>query len=438
MPVSHQTTISKQATLSGLALHTGNKVTITLKTAEAGTGYLFRRVDLPDEPTIAVTVENVKQVERATTIGEGNVKIHTVEHLLSALRGCGVDNALIEINSNEPPIADGSAAPFVDMILKAGIEPLQTPRTFFELRDPIHVTGKDGSYIAAFPYDGFRISCTNANHTGHHTQYLTMEIDSAAYKSQIAPARTFVFYEEVEPLMKKGLIKGGSLENAVVIQGESILCQEPLRFPNEFVRHKILDIIGDLSLFHLPLKAHIMAAKPSHALNVEMARAIGKAHRQYLTQLMPIEHIPTGERAMDTEDVMRVLPQRYPFLMVDRILKFEGETKATGCKNVSINESYFQGHFPGHPILPGVLQIEAMAQVASILLLRNAENAGKLGYFMSVDKVKFRKPVTPGDILIIQVELTKARGKIGKAVAQCLVNGEIVSQGELMFAIADR
>ncbi|MFZ5806244.1 MAG: bifunctional UDP-3-O-[3-hydroxymyristoyl] N-acetylglucosamine deacetylase/3-hydroxyacyl-ACP dehydratase [Verrucomicrobiota bacterium] len=438
MAIIQQTTLAGSASLAGTSLHTGKKVHLTLKPASANTGYVFRRTDLPDEPTITVHADNVKQAERATTIGEGNVKVHTVEHPLSALRGLGVDNAIIELDSNEPPIADGSAEPYVKLIEKIGIAALDAPKKFFELKTPVCITGKNGAYIAALPYDGFKISCTNANHTGYFTQYKSVDIDTEMYRQEIARARTFVFYEEVEPLLEKGLIKGGSIENAIVIRGESVLSKEPLRYTDEFVRHKILDIVGDMALFPVALKAHIIAAKPSHSLNMELARALNKAYRNYLSALMPIENIPVGESGMDINDVSKILPHRYPFLMVDRVVKFEGDTKATGLKNVSINEPYFQGHFPDHPIMPGVLQVEAMAQVASILLLRNAENAGKLGYFMSVDKVKFRKPVLPGDTLIIQVELTKSRGKIGKATGQCFVNDEIVSEGELLFAIMDR
>lgn len=438
MSVIRQTTLAGSASLAGTSLHTGKKVHVTFKPAAANTGYVFRRTDLPDEPTVTVHVDHVKQVERATTVGEGSVKIHTIEHPLSALRGMGIDNAMIEIDSNEPPIADGSAEPYVKLIEKIGKTELEAPKSFFELKSPIHVMGKEGAYLVAMPYDGFKISCTNANHTGFFTQFKSLEITPETYSKEIARARTFVFYEEVQPLLDKGLIKGGSIENAIVIRDQSVLSKEPLRYDDEFVRHKILDIIGDLALCPVPIKAHILAAKPSHSLNVELARALGKAYRNYLATLMPIENIPMGEGGLDINDLTKILPHRYPFLMVDRVLKFEGDTKATGLKNVSVNEPYFQGHFPNHPIMPGVLQIEAMAQVASILLLRNAENAGKLGYFMSVDKVKFRKPVLPGDTIIIQVELTKTRGKIGKANGQCFVNGEIVSEGELVFAIMDR
>jgi UDP-3-O-[3-hydroxymyristoyl] N-acetylglucosamine deacetylase/3-hydroxyacyl-[acyl-carrier-protein] dehydratase len=435
MPIAYQTTVERPASVEGGTLHTGQKVRLTLKPAPADTGFVFKRTDLPDEPTVAAHISHVRQVERATTLIEGSVKIHTVEHLLSACRGLGIDNARIELDASEPPIGDGSGMIYTKLVKEAGLKTLETPRTSFEIKEPIYVTGADGAYIAALPYDGFKISCTNANHTGYFTQYLSLDITPDNYEKELSRARTFVFYEEIEPLMEKGLIKGGSLENAIVIRGEEILASEPLRYPEEFVRHKMLDIVGDLALFPVPLKAHILAARPSHGLNAQFTAALFKAYRRYLSQLMPVEYIPVGEGALDVNQVMKILPHRYPFLLVDRILKFEGDGRATGCKNVTINEPYFQGHFPNHPIMPGVLQLEAMAQVASILMLRRAENAGKIGYFMSADKVKFRRPVMPGDTLIIQVEMVKSRGKIGKAFGQCSVNGEMVSEGELTFAI---
>lgn len=432
-----QTTVERPAQVKGTALHTGHAVTLTIKPAPADTGYVFKRLDLPDEPMISVHLDLVKQVERATTLGEGSVKIHTVEHLLSALRGAGIDNAFLELNANEPPIGDGSAKIFTNALEAAGRVELKAPVRFFELREPVRVMGKDGGYAIAWPADRFEVTCVNANHLGKHTQFLNYTLSEKTYGQEIAPARTFVFYEEVEPLMEKGLIKGGSLENAIVIQGDNILSREPLRFSDELVRHKILDIIGDLALLPFRLKAHIFAAKAGHALNVELAKAIAKQYRQYQAQLMPVERIPVGEGGLDINQVMAILPHRYPFLLVDRILRFEGENKAIGQKSITINEPYFAGHFPGHPVMPGVLQVEAMAQVASILMLRQKSEATRLGYFLSADKVKFRKPVLPGDTLMIQVELTRNRGKIGCAVGQCLVNGEIVSEGELMFAMVD-
>ncbi|HUB66055.1 MAG TPA: bifunctional UDP-3-O-[3-hydroxymyristoyl] N-acetylglucosamine deacetylase/3-hydroxyacyl-ACP dehydratase [Candidatus Methylacidiphilales bacterium] len=432
-----QTTVREPQAVKGSALHTGNEVMLTLKPAPANTGYVFKRIDLADEPTVSAHIDNVKQVERATTLGEGSVKIHTVEHLLSALRGCGIDNALIEIDANEPPIGDGSGRQFVDLINRAGKQELDAAVTEYEVHEPVRVSGRDGSYVIAWPSDRFEVSCTNANHLGKHTQYRAWNPETGNYAKDIALARTFVFYEEVQPLMEKGLIKGGNLENAVVIRGDAILSREPLRYEDEFVRHKILDIIGDLSLFPGRLKAHIYAAKPSHALNVDLTRELYKQYKQRQAQRMPFEQAPVGDSGMDAQEIMKVLPHRYPFLMLDRILGFEGNVKAIGQKAVTMNEPFFPGHFPGHPVMPGVLQIEAMAQVASILVARATGLNGKIGYFMSADKVKWRKPVFPGDTLIIEVELTKARSKIVRAVGVCRVKNEIVSEAELMFGIVD-
>jgi UDP-3-O-[3-hydroxymyristoyl] N-acetylglucosamine deacetylase/3-hydroxyacyl-[acyl-carrier-protein] dehydratase len=432
-----QTTVAHAQTVKGQALHTGSDVSLTVKPASAGSGFVFKRTDLADEPTVAAHIDNVKQVERATTLGEGSVKIHTVEHLLSALRGFGIDNALIEISANEPPIGDGSGRIFAELLEHAGKTELDAPLAEYELTEPVRVTSRDGGYIIAWPSDRFEISCTNANHLGKHTQFRTWNPETGNYAKDIAQARTFVFYEEVQPLMEKGLIKGGSLENAVVIRGDAILSREPLRYEDEFVRHKILDIIGDLSLFPVRLRAHIYAVKPSHALNVELAREIYKHYKHRQAQRAPAESMPIGEGAMDAADIMKVLPHRHPFLLVDRILGFEGTTKVVGQKAVTMNEPFFPGHFPGHPVMPGVLQVEAMAQVASILLFKNTGVGGKIGYFMSADKVKWRKPVLPGDTLIIEVEMTKFRGKVAKATGVCRVKNDIVSEAELMFGIVD-
>ncbi len=437
MSAIKQTTIKQAQSVRGSALHTGTEVTLTILPAPANTGFQFKRLDLPDQPTLTAHIDLVKQVERATTLGEGSVKIHTVEHLLSAFRGLGIDNAYIELNASEPPIGDGSGRIFVDLIEKAGKTELDAAVEEYELREPVRVTGKDGGYIIAWPSDKFEISCTNANHLGKHTQFRHYVPDSATYTKEIAQARTFVFYEEVQPLIEKGLIKGGSLENAIVIQGDAIIVREPLRYSDEFVRHKILDIIGDLSLFPCRIKAHIYAVKPSHGLNVELARELYKGYKQRQAQMLPMSTVRMSDSGMDAQEIMKILPHRYPFLMVDRILSFDG-TKAVGQKAVTMNEPFFPGHFPGHPVMPGVLQVEAMAQVASILMCKQRESvAGKLGYFMSADKVKWRKPVVPGDTLIIEVELTKSRGKVGRASAVCKVNDEIVSEGELMFALID-
>ncbi len=434
--MEHQRTLAKSACLTGGALHTGGRVTLTLHPAPAGHGYKFRRSDLPDEPIIDALVDHVKTVERATTLVQGNTKIQTVEHVLSALAGLGVDNVLIEMDANEPPIGDGSAAPYVAMIQEAGIVEQDEARPLFEPDAPIHIETAAGSIMSVFPHSGLRISCTQVGPDGRFTQYLSLEITSEIYAREIAPARTFVHYEDVKHLMEKGLIKGGSLENALVIRGDSVLSREPLRFADEFVRHKILDIIGDLALAGRPLRGHVVAVRPGHGANTELARAIAKRHHDLLA--MAPTPFTSSSPVMDIREIMNVLPHRYPFLMVDRVVEFDGEAKAIGVKSVSINEPYFQGHFPGHPVMPGVLQVEAMAQVASIVMMRKTENSGKIGYFMSADEVKFRKPVFPGDTLFIHVDMLKARRNLGKASCKCLVNGEVVSEGILLFGIVNK
>lgn len=428
-----QHTLASSASLEGTSLHTGEKNTLTIHPAPAGHGWKFKRTDLPDQPVIDARCSHVKTVERATTLCEGAVKVQTVEHILSALLGMGVDNALIEMDANEPPIGDGSAKPYVELIQKAGIVPQDAPRAYFAVTEPIHLETKGGSILTIVPDDKFRITCTNVGPDGRFPQFYSAEITPAVYEKEIAPARTFVYYEDVKPLLDKGLIKGGSLENAVVIQGDAVMSKEPVRFKEEFARHKILDIIGDLALFGRRIKGHVIAVKPGHGPNTEMAKLLTKRQAQLLA-MVPPPVVPKGGDVLDINNVMALLPHRYPFLLVDRIVGFEGN-KCTGVKAVTINEPYFQGHFPGHPVMPGVLQIEAMAQVASIAFVRQQGDisGARVGYFMSVDAVKFRKPVLPGDTLFIHVEVTKAKRNIAKAKGRCVVNGEVVSEGDLMF-----
>jgi UDP-3-O-[3-hydroxymyristoyl] N-acetylglucosamine deacetylase/3-hydroxyacyl-[acyl-carrier-protein] dehydratase len=434
---SLQQTLAKSASISGSSLHTGEQVTLTVHPAPPGHGRKFKRKDLADEPTIDAKIDNVKTVERSTTIAEGNIKVHTVEHVLSALAGMGVDNALIEMDANEPPIGDGSAQPYVELIKKAGIVEQNVHRSEYEISEPIHIETKSGSLMTIVPDPAFRISCTQVGPEGRFTQFFSTEITPAIYEKEIAPARTFVFYEDVKPLMDKGLIKGGSLENAIIVRGDSVLSKEALRFREEFARHKILDIIGDLALLGRALKGHVIAVKPGHGPNTDLARALGK-HLARTMALVPPTITPKGGDVLEVVDVMKVLPHRYPFLMVDRVVNIEGAEKCTAVKSVTINEPYFQGHFPGHPIMPGVLQLEAMAQVGSILLFKHINVAGKIGYFMSADSVKFRKPVVPGDTLFIEVDILQKKRSIVKAKGRCLVNGEVVSEAEMMFGVVDK
>jgi UDP-3-O-[3-hydroxymyristoyl] N-acetylglucosamine deacetylase / 3-hydroxyacyl-[acyl-carrier-protein] dehydratase len=433
-----QHTVGKTASFSGTSLHTGEKVSLKLHPAPVDHGIKFKRKDLQDEPTIDARIDNLKTVERATTIGEGSVRVHTVEHVLAALSGMGVDNAIVEMDANEPPIGDGSAQPYVDLIRRAGVIAQEEPRKFFDVREPVHVESKTGALLILLPDEKFRISCTQAGPNNRFAQYLSTEVTPTVFEREIAPARTFVFYEDVEPLMEKNLIKGGSLENAIVVRGEAVLSKEPLRFPDEFVRHKILDIIGDLALIGRRIRGHVVAVKPGHAVNADLARVVVREQTRR-SALAVTRALPPSDGGFDTDEVMQILPHRFPFLMVDRIISFESETKCIGIKTVTINEPFFQGHFPGHPVMPGVMQVEAMAQVASILLFKLAKTTSRIGYFMSADGVKFRKPVFPGDTIFIHAELTKSRGeRLAKAKCHCVVNDAVVSEGELMFTFLDK
>jgi UDP-3-O-[3-hydroxymyristoyl] N-acetylglucosamine deacetylase/3-hydroxyacyl-[acyl-carrier-protein] dehydratase len=433
-----QHTLAKAVSMTGTSLHTGEQVTLTLQPAPENFGFKFRRVDLEDKPFIPALAEKVQKVERATTIAEGGVNVHTVEHVLSALTGMGVDNAIIEMDANEPPIADGSAMPYVELIKSAGLAEQKEARRVFEIREPIYQETRDGTILTIVPDKKFRISCTNIGPDGRFTQYFSTEINPETYEKDIAAARTFVYYEDIAPLMEKGLIKGGTLEAAIVIRGDSLLSKQPLRFTNEFVRHKILDIVGDLTLSGRRITGHVIAVRPGHGPNTELARAIVKQYETMRSMVPMAINIPSGDAVLDINEVMKILPHRYPFLLVDRIIGFEGDTKCRGMKNVTINEPFFQGHFPGHPIMPGVLQLEAMAQVASVVLLRMPGNQGKIGYFMSADNVKWRRPVLPGDTLIIETEILKMKRSIASGVGRCIVNGQVVSEADLMFSVVDR
>jgi UDP-3-O-[3-hydroxymyristoyl] N-acetylglucosamine deacetylase / 3-hydroxyacyl-[acyl-carrier-protein] dehydratase len=433
-----QHTVGKSAGFSGTSLHTGEKVTLKLHPAPVDHGIKFKRADLQEEPIIDARIENLKTVERATTIGEGSVRVHTVEHVLSALSAMGVDNAIVEMDANEPPIGDGSAQPYVDLIKKAGLSAQEGARNFFEVREPMHIESKTGSMLIVLPDSKFRISCTQAGPQNRFSQFFSTEITPTVFETEIAPARTFVYYEDVQPLMEKNLIKGGSLENAIVVRGESVLSKEPLRFSDEFVRHKILDIIGDLALLGQRIRGHVVAVKPGHGINAELASALARETNKRRAISAP-KPFPAGEGGLESDQVMEILPHRFPFLMVDRIVRFDGDMKIVALKAVTINEPFFQGHFPGHPVMPGVLQVEAMAQAASILLFKLTGSSSRVGYFMSADGIKFRKPVFPGDTLFIHAEVIKNRGnRLAKARCHCVVNDAIVSEGELMFTFLDK
>ncbi|MBW8782118.1 MAG: bifunctional UDP-3-O-[3-hydroxymyristoyl] N-acetylglucosamine deacetylase/3-hydroxyacyl-ACP dehydratase [Verrucomicrobia bacterium] len=435
-----QRTLARAVSIQGSGLHTGNPVTVTFKPAAVDHGIVFKRIDLSGQPEVKPAIALVGDLVRNTTVQDGHTKIHLVEHVLSALSGCGIDNVLVEIDSSEPPIMDGSAKPFVNLILEGDPVEQDKDREYFVLEEPVSVT-RGNSSIIALPCDELKITCTSSDDRGIHTQHLTLTIDPDVYMTQVAASRTFTVYEDIEELLKLGKIKGGSLDCAVVIKGDKIISKEPLRFKDEFVRHKILDIIGDIVLLGLPLKAHIVATRPGHAINAELTKLLfaklEEKRKGPKKKPRPSKVLPT-ETSLDIRRILDTLPHRYPFVMIDRVMEFVGEDELVAIKNVTINEPFFQGHFPGNPVMPGVLQLEAMAQAAGILMLRRGSSEGRTSLFMSADKVKFRKPVRPGDQIIINAKLTKSRGnKLAQAECNCTVDGTVVSSAELMFAIID-
>ncbi|MBI5685874.1 MAG: bifunctional UDP-3-O-[3-hydroxymyristoyl] N-acetylglucosamine deacetylase/3-hydroxyacyl-ACP dehydratase [Verrucomicrobia bacterium] len=440
-----QQTFKKSVSFSGVGLHTGNAVTMTFKPAAADTGIRFKRMDLDEQPEVEALVANVVETTRGTTIGKGNMRVHTIEHVMAAFHAMGVDNAVVELDANEPPVGDGSAEPYLKMIAEAGLVEQDGKREVAQITEPIWFKQGD-STVVMLPAERLQVSCTISFPVGGmDSQYFSLGVDRESFAQELAPSRTFCFFHEVEHLMKAGLIKGGSLENANIVRGESVLTQGGLRFRDEFVRHKILDIIGDIYLLGRPVAAQIIAIRPGHTVNYELTKQLAqKAAKPAKPPAAPAAEAAAPAKTtpppisdageVDSVALLKMVPHRYPFVMLDRVLKLEAK-KAVAIKNVSINEPYFQGHFPGHPVMPGVLQLEAMAQCGGIMLLKGGENAGKLAFFMSADNVKYRKPVTPGDQLLIEAELTAQRRNIGRAKCTCKVGGEVVSEAELMFLI---
>jgi len=438
--IQSQTTLEKSVSYRGIGLHMGKETTITFKPAPPNAGITFVRTDAPSRPTIQVKCSNVRQIEeqsRRTTLGENYFEVHTVEHVLSALYGLGIDNAMIELDSDEPPEPeDGSVASYIDILNSAGRLPQpDAPRKILKITEPVSVSCF-GADLAVIPYDGLRISFTiDYGHPVLGAQYLSLEIEPDTFVKEIAPARTFCFYNEVKALQEKNLIRGGTLDNAIVIGEEGILNREPLRFKDEFVRHKILDLVGDLSLLGSRISGHVISAKSGHASNVQFVKKIEETYAKKARYSVS----SLGQGNWEVAHVMRILPHRYPFLLVDRILEMEPEHRIVGMKNVTINEPFFQGHFPGNPIMPGVLIIEAMGQVGGLMLFNSVDHPDDwLVYFTGVDKVRFRKPVLPGDQVIFELEMIKRRGTVCVMHGIAKVEGKVVAEADLMAMLVPR
>ncbi|MDD5669478.1 MAG: bifunctional UDP-3-O-[3-hydroxymyristoyl] N-acetylglucosamine deacetylase/3-hydroxyacyl-ACP dehydratase [Candidatus Omnitrophica bacterium] len=436
--MSHQHTIAKEKNLTGIGLHTGQKVTATFKPAEPDTGIVFIRTDIAGNPEIKACVENLLMPAtspRCSVLEKNGVQIQTLEHVMAALSGLGIDNIIIEINGVEVPGMDGSCMDFMQVLSEAGVREQDKPRSYFSIKEPIFV--EDGnSTLIALPADDFRISYTlSYEHPLLKTKFLEVKITPDVFKSDIAKARTFCLDSEVDELKKHGFGKGANHENTVVVGGDGVL-KTKLRYEDEFVRHKILDIIGDLNLFGMPIKGHIIALKSGHMHNVKLLKKIDQQKQKFSPpQQISIKYeLPAGQQ-MDINEIKKILPHREPFLFVDRILSLERGKKCVGIKNVTINDYFFKGHFPEMPVMPGVLIVEAMAQVGGIMMLAAEENRGKIAFFMTINNVKFRKPVVPGDQLVFEVEAVKIKSRSGQVRGQALVDGKVVAEAEFVVVL---
>jgi UDP-3-O-[3-hydroxymyristoyl] N-acetylglucosamine deacetylase/3-hydroxyacyl-[acyl-carrier-protein] dehydratase len=418
-------TVTNSLSLRGIGLHTGATTTVTIRPASSGAGLVFRRTDLPGEPTVPARIEEVEATERRTAIGHGSVTIHTVEHLLAAVAAMDIDDLMIELDGPEPPILDGSFLPWQDLLAEA--LPVEQPGdpTVLEVQSSFTVEEGDSTYVIA-PSRRLRVTATiEWDHPLIGRQSGSYDISPEGFRRELAPARTFGFTREVEALQAVGLLQGASTASAVALDDAGVI-DTTLRWPDEFVRHKAGDIVGDLALTGGRVRAHVIATRPSHRGNVALARAIVRASRR-------------SGYAYDIGRILDVMPHRYPMLLLDRIIEVVGTERVVGIKNVTINEPFFQGHFPGHPIMPGVLIIEAMAQAGGILLMGTLDKPeNKVVYFMTIDNVKFRRPVIPGDQLRCELEMLQHRGRTCRMKGTAWVDGNLVAEAEFMARVVDR
>ena len=419
-------TVAEAVTFAGIGLHTGVACTVRCLPGAAGSGVRFCRVDLPDRPSFAAHVDQVEATERRTAIGRGASTVHTVEHLMAAITALALDDLVIEIDGPEAPILDGSFAPYFSGPEAAGVAELEGEPVVYTVTSPFTLSVGEASYIVA-PAKSLRLTATiEWPHPLIGRQAGTFDITPQEFGRELAGARTFGFAHEVEALRAKALLKGGSTDSAVVLSDAGIV-NGPLRWPDEFVRHKAGDVVGDLGLTGGRVRAHIVATRPSHEGNVGLARMIVRSSSK------------RGGAVLDIRRILEVIPHRYPFLLVDRILEIEPKKRVVGLKNVTINEPFFQGHFPSHPIMPGVLIVESMAQVGGMLLMDELDGPGeKVVYFMSLDNIKFRRPVLPGDQLRQEVEMVQLRGRTCRLKGMAYVDGQVVCEAEMMAMVVDK
>jgi UDP-3-O-[3-hydroxymyristoyl] N-acetylglucosamine deacetylase / 3-hydroxyacyl-[acyl-carrier-protein] dehydratase len=427
--IARRRTIGRPIALEGVGLHLGVRSTLTFRPAAEKTGVIFRRVDLPGAPTIPALIEHAELTERRTQLGRNGVELHTVEHVLAAVAAAEIDDLWIDVDGPEPPVMDGSAAPFFDALREAGVAAETSAADYLELVEPVRVIDGESVY-EAHPAKDLRLEVTiDFPHPVIGRQSGTYAITPEAFGRELAAARTFGFVDEVDALRAKGLIKGASMANAVVLDATRVV-SDGLRWPDEFVRHKAMDCVGDLALAGRRIRARVVALKPSHRGTVTLVR-----------ELVRVGHVETkkAKQGIPIEEIMKVLAHRYPFLLVDRILEIEDGKRVVGIKNVTINEPFFQGHFPGHPIMPGVLIIEAMAQTGGMLLMGMVGEPydRKVVYFISLDNVKWRRPVKPGDQLRMELEMVQIRGPVCKMRGVAKVDGEVVAEADMAAMVRD-
>ncbi len=423
--LASQQTIQNEVTISGTGLMLGEPVTLTLKPAPPDQGVVFHRIDLPGEPAIQVCPASHQAIiPRCTSLRAGDATVTSVEHLLSALAGMEVDNVRIDVNAPEPPALDGSALPYVQLIQQAEIIQQDTPRAAIELPKPFAVYDKEKQLIL-LPSDFFQVSFVY-DHPQIPAQVATFTIDPETYANEIAPARSFCFANEIELLRNQGIGKGASYDNVVVVEDDGRTSDE-LRFADEFARHKILDLIGDLYLGTRLLRAQAVAMRSGHSLHAQLILSLAEKGLTQQQLSKPIEAL----------DIYRILPHRYPMCMLDRVIEMESGKRAVGIKNLTYNEQFFQGHFPQQPVMPGVLQMEALAQLGAWLLLKELDVEGQLGYFVSIKEAKFRRPVIPGDRLRLEVEVLRRRRRMARLGGKAYVGEELAAEGELAIVLSE-